>query len=128
MMNRKFKIIAAAFLTAATGASSAFAGLCQTTSAGWTTQTFCGVHSRGYGLGTNNAFGTGQKGLAALSTGTPGGFSSVTAVALDSGGSQLTGCWADDDTEDGSDLNSNGSWALGSACANGVNFVLQVTY
>lgn len=128
MDSKKLKTIAAAFLTVALGTSSAFAGLCQVTSSGWTVQQFCGVTSRGYAQGVNNAFGTGQKGLVALSTGLSGGASSVTAVGLNSSGQQLTGCWATDDVEDGSDPNSNGSWAVGSACQQGVNFIVQITY
>jgi hypothetical protein len=128
MIRKQLAIKVAAFLTVALGTSSALAGLCQTTSSGWAVQQFCGVTSRGYAQGTNNAFGTGQKGLAALSTGISGGSSSVTAVGLNSAGQQLTGCWASDDTEDGSDLVVNGAWAVGGSCQQGVNFIIQITY
>ena len=117
-----------AFLTVTLGTSAALAGVCQVTTGSWAVQQFCGLTSRGYGQGTNSAFGTGQKGLAALSTGIPGGFSSVAAQAVDSSGQQISNCGAVDTIEDGSNLNVNGSWAVGGPCQNGVKFIVQVTY
>lgn len=128
MIKKQYKSISATFLAVMLGTSGAFAGVCQVTSGSWTVQQFCGLQSRGYGKGTNSAFGTGQKGLAALSTGVSGGFSSVAAQAVNSAGQQITGCGAVDNIEDGSDLNGNGGWAIGGACQQGVKFIVQITF
>jgi hypothetical protein len=128
MIKKHYKGITAAFLAVMLGTSGALAGVCQVTSNRWATDLFCGVQSRGFAHGSNNTFGLGQRGIGVVSTGIPGGFSSVAAQGLNSAGQQIAGCGVVDTVEDGSDIDHNGVWAIGGACQQGVRYILQVTF
>lgn len=112
--------IVAAFMGLALLATDASAGVCQVTTFQFYGIKHCGDNSRGYGKGSDLGA---NKMLVANSTGIPGGSSQVAAEGIDSSGNLLSGCLANDTTEDGLEVG-----VVGGACNSAVKWELQVFF
>lgn len=107
---------------------SAFAGACQVLSTSWNQKLYCGLQSRGYGRGSTSGI---VKKLKAVSTGVPGPYSDVGAVAVNSSGTLLTACKVVDTEEDillPDYPEGIPAEISGGQCQQGVKFWVQVGY